>query len=90
MPLGKEQILRRFAFPPHDTVMRDSDVLSGHLTLAEMMVEFAASMDEYLPDGGAKTQFFVNLQQALTWGHIAVDELKPPVENIPKNNGFNG
>lgn len=79
MALGRDEIERRFGFHKA-TVEGENATLPRHRNLRIGFREFAARLDEALPEGREKALVFTALQEASMWSHCAVAMEAPIVD----------
>lgn len=77
--IGKSEIEHRFGFHKA-TVEGDNATLPRHRDLRKEFKEFAAMLDEALPESREKSLVFTKLQEASMWSHCAVAMDAPLVE----------
>jgi hypothetical protein len=80
--LSFEDIEHRFGFHKA-TVEGENATLPKHADLRAKFKEFAAALEEVLPDGRAKSVMFTELENASMWAHKAVAELAPVQTDVP-------
>ena len=76
--IGKDEIEHRFGFHKA-TVEGENATLPKHRDTRLRFREFAAFLDEVLPEGRAKAVAFTELENASMWAHKAVAETAPVV-----------
>lgn len=83
MPLGKDEILKRFgSHPPKSPVEAHR-----HDQVRQAFIDFSEFLDLILPDGRAKSTAMTKLQEAAFWSNFGIAELSPvvqPPRNPPK------
>ena len=75
---GKDEIEHRFGFHKA-TVEGENATLPKHRDTRLRFREFAAFLDEVLPEGRAKAVAFTELENASMWAHKAIAETAPVV-----------
>lgn len=76
--IGKDEIEHRFGFHKA-TVEGENATLPKHRDTRLRFREFAAFLDEVLPEGRAKAVAFTELENASMWAHKAIAETAPVV-----------
>ena len=76
--IGKDEIEHRFGFHKA-TVEGENATLPKHRDIRLRFREFAAFLDEVLPEGRAKAVAFTELENASMWAHKALAETAPVV-----------
>ena len=76
--IGKDEIEHRFGFHKA-TVEGENATLPKHRDTRLRFREFAAFLDEVLPEGLAKAVAFTELENASMWAHKAIAETAPVV-----------
>ena len=76
--IGKDEIEHRFGFHKA-TVEGENATLPKHRDTRLKFREFAAFLDEVLPEGRAKAVAFTELENASMWSHKAIAENAPVV-----------
>lgn len=76
--IGKDEIEHRFGFHKA-TVEGENATLPKHRDTRLKFREFAAFLDEVLPEGRAKAVAFTELENASMWSHKAIAETAPVV-----------
>ena len=76
--IGKDEIEHRFGFHKA-TVEGVNATLPKHRVSRLRVREFAAFLDEVLPEGRAKAVAFTELENASMWAHKAIAETAPVV-----------
>ena len=76
--IGKYEIEHRFGFHKA-TVEGENATLPKHRDTRLRFREFAAFLDEVLPEGRAKAVAFTELENASMWAHKAIAETAPVV-----------
>ncbi|QSM01221.1 hypothetical protein QDA08_gp26 [Microbacterium phage NoodlelyBoi] len=79
MALGEDQIEHRFGFHKA-TVEGENATLPVHRETRIKFREFAAFLDETLPDGRAKSVAMTELESASMWAHKSIAEQAPLVQ----------
>ena len=76
--IGKDEIEHRFGF--HKAAVEgENATLPKHRDTRLRFREFAAFLDEVLPEGRAKAVAFTELENASMWAHKAIAETAPVV-----------
>jgi len=78
MGIGREEITNRFGFHK-GTIEGPLATAPKHADLRRFFTDFADMLDEYLPDGRAKSIAFTELESCSMWAHKAVAEGAPVV-----------
>lgn len=79
--MSPEDIEHRFGF--HKATLEGPNAtLPKHTSMRILFREFAARLDEILPEGRAKSVAFTNLEDASMWSHKAVAETAPVVKEV--------
>lgn len=78
MPVGHDEIEHRFGFHKA-TIEGENATLPKHRDTRLAFREFAAFLDDMLPDGRAKSVAFTELENASMWAHKAIAETAPAV-----------
>lgn len=73
MPLGKEEILKRYG----STATSPQDVENEHIVLRAWFVDLALYLDTNLPDGRAKQCVETALESASMWAHKSLAGATP-------------
>lgn len=79
--LGSTEIENRFGFHKA-TIEGDNATLPKHAEIRLRFRGFAEFLDDFLPDGRAKSLMFTELENASMWAHKSVAELSPLVEDV--------
>ncbi|AWY06738.1 hypothetical protein HOT47_gp29 [Microbacterium phage Quhwah] len=79
MALGEDQIEHRFGFHKA-TIEGENATLPAHRDTRIKFREFAAFLDETLPDGRAKSVAMTELESASMWAHKSIAEQAPLVQ----------
>lgn len=77
--IGRDEIEHRFGFH-RATVEGDNATLPRHRDTRTAFKQFAAMLDEVLPDSREKSLAFTALQEASMWSHCAIAMDAPLVE----------
>lgn len=80
--MGHDEIEHRFGFHKA-TIEGENATLPKHRSVRVEFREFAAFLDEVLPDGRAKTIAFMELENASMWSHKAIAETAPALPETP-------
>lgn len=80
--IGKDEIENRFGFHKA-TVEGENATLPVHSQTRIVFREFAAWLDENLPDGRAKSVAMTELENASMWSHKAISEKAPLISEEP-------
>lgn len=78
MTLGHDEIEHRFGFHKA-TIEGENATLPKHRDTRLKFREFAAFLDDLLPEGRAKSVAFTELENASMWAHKAIAETAPAV-----------
>lgn len=78
MTLGFDEIEHRFGFHKA-TIEGENATLPKHRDTRLKFREFAAFLDDLLPEGRAKSVAFTELENASMWAHKAIAETAPAV-----------
>lgn len=79
MALGKAEIENRFGFHK-GTIEGPNATAPQHGQVRAEFREFGEFLDEFLPDGRAKSVMFTELESASMWAHKAIAEQAPVVK----------
>lgn len=79
MSVGEKEIRERWGYHSPTT-----ETQSLHELIREAYISFAMFLDEYLPDGRAKSTAFTNLQQSSMWANYGIAQLAPVELPKPK------
>lgn len=75
MPLGKEEIHRRWGFHGGS-----EHVAAQHVSIRAAFITFAEQLDEILPDGRTKDVAMDQLKTTSMWAHFALAEQAPVIQ----------
>lgn len=78
MTLGHDEIEHRFGFHKA-TIEGENATLPKHRDTRLKFREFAAFLDDLLPEGRAKSVAFTELENASMWAHKAIAETAPAI-----------
>lgn len=74
--LGEDEINNRFGF--HKATIEGAEATKPkHANLRHAFVDFAAYLDEVLPDGRYKSLMFTELENASMWAHKSIAQTAP-------------